>query len=505
MAEHPRLTSQGRTEPRQYFTARDDDQPSPPPSRPRSRSLPVSGYVGALARNAAAQAAVDTDTAQDAMVVDDASTQPNNQRLPLDVLTLVLEAWMAEESSNPYSGWRKVPFYALQICGSWREAAEVTHTLWQRPDFSFRKMLNNPHWVEYHACFSRYGGTRGFDVSLSNNVVVVPPSDPVWAHFRDTILVNARTIDLEIFSKDADRDILAGLAFPLLRTLQVRNTTLEADYPDIKLFMRAPELRHLELDKTYMAFDDLANREANPLWSLTSLEVSRPQYTVEDLCMMSGVCIALRELSITIDALHGFVYQPAAWTSLETLHVNAANIYNGGQIPAGLGLPNLKTLEIKDNKRYWPFWRHFIEVSCPALRRLCVYRNHMDHGKHFVDGMGALSQVRELVFRDGSLNEDIIALLVLGPPMPFPNVRSVHFENAVSLRGFVFKLMQIALQHRYAFLRDRGMPGPFTLTCELKRKLDNKEEDQHRASAERTVLEYNEEEWQRFQMHGRSQ
>ncbi|EJD46756.1 hypothetical protein AURDEDRAFT_164208 [Auricularia subglabra TFB-10046 SS5] len=502
MAEPPRFTSQGRTEPRQYFTARDDDKPSPPPPRPRSRSLPVSGYVGALARNAAAQAAVDVDTAQDAMVVDDASTRPNNQRLPLDVLTLLLEAWMVEESSNPYSGWRRVPFYALQVCGAWREAAEVTHALWQRPEFFFRRMLERPAWLEYIACFAAYGGERGFDVSLVNDSAAVPPSDPVWSLFCHTILPKARSIDLEICSKDADREILAGRSFPLLQTLTVCGTALEDDYPEIKLFMTAPNLKRMELANTYMEFDDLKNRTTNPLWSLTSLGVERVQYSSANLCGMGETCIALREFSLETKTLFHSECAPVVWASLETLRVDTESIFDGELILPSLRLPNLTTLEIRDIKHNWDFWRQFVEVVCPQVVRLGVYRNHMDQAKEFVDGMGGLSQIRELVLRNGSLNDDIVTRLVrpaAGQPMPFQNLQGIHFEDTVPLRGFAFWLIKIALQHRYVFRIKCGMLGPFILTCALKRRIDEDEENERRAGAEQSVIEYNEEEWERFQ------
>ncbi|EJD46749.1 hypothetical protein AURDEDRAFT_123876 [Auricularia subglabra TFB-10046 SS5] len=501
MAEPPRFTSQGRTEPRQYFTARDDDKPSPPPSRPRSRSLPVSGYVGALARNAAAQAAVDVDTAQDAMVVDDAGAQPNNQRLPLDVLTLVLEAWMAEESSNPCSGWRRVPFYALQVCGAWREAAEVTHALWQRPEFFFWRMLRRTAWLEYIACFAKYGGEGGFDVSLVNGSAAVPPLDPVWSLFCHHILPMARNIDLEIYSKDANCDILAGHSFPLLQTLTVRFTAVEIDCPEIKLFMTAPNLHRLELAKTYIVYYDFQNRETNPLWSLTSLSIQRGQYTSANLCGMAATCLALREFSLGINELYHCDCVPVVWASLETLRVSVDCIHDGELILPYLRLPNLTTLEIRDNKHNWDFWRQFVETACPKVVRLGVYRNNMDDAKQFVDGMGGLWQIRELELRNGSLNEDIVTRLVkpdAGQPMPFPNLQRIHFEDAVPLRGFAFWLIQRALQHRYVFRSKCWMTGPFIFTCALKRRIDEEEENERRAGAERSIINYNKEEWARF-------
>ncbi|EJD46434.1 hypothetical protein AURDEDRAFT_184386 [Auricularia subglabra TFB-10046 SS5] len=60
-----------------------------------------------------------------------------------------------------------------------------------------------PH-VEYHNWVASHAGILDSNVFLFNDVVSVPPSDPVWTNFCNTILVNARRIDVTIDNVDAD-------------------------------------------------------------------------------------------------------------------------------------------------------------------------------------------------------------------------------------------------------------------------------------------------------------
>ncbi|EJD46790.1 hypothetical protein AURDEDRAFT_123907 [Auricularia subglabra TFB-10046 SS5] len=393
MADRPRFTTQGRTEPRKYFTAADEDVPSPPPSRPRSRSLPISGASGALARIARRKEA--EDTAQGDIVIDTsaASAVPATQRaidrVPTEIISAILTAWMVEESSTPYGLGNRVPFYAMKICSFWRRAAKATLYLWQHPNFCFRQMLKNTDvWIAYHACFVRYGGTQGFHVTLENSVSAVLETNAAWAHFRERILVKARSIDLEVGNSMADDDILA----------------------------RRRAIRHAE---------DIRSRSL---------------------------------------------------------------------------FPNATTLELADFASNWPFWRSFIETSCPAVTTLCVRRNHVDHTAQFLTGMGTLSQLRTLVFRDGSLNADIVNGLVRpmhGLPMPFVGLRTIRFGNAVPREDFQYECIQSALRLRYSYLPRDRRPTRFVFTCTLKPRFEDPAYDVSRERIARTVLRWNEEEFER--------
>ncbi|EJD46778.1 hypothetical protein AURDEDRAFT_164230 [Auricularia subglabra TFB-10046 SS5] len=645
MADRPRFTTQGRTEPRKYFTAVDEDVPSPPPSRPRSRSLPISGASGALARiarrkeaEATAQGDIVIDTSASAAVP---ATQRAIDRVPTEIISALLTAWMAEESSTPYGLGNRVPFYAMQICSFWRRAAKATLYLWQHPNFCFRQMLKHTDvWIAYHACFVRYGGTQGFHVTLENSVSAVLETNAAWAHFRERILVKARSIDLEVANSMADDDILARHRYPFLRELRVRSreaiypdirlsmkapqlrhveldgvdmtfddwanratnalsaltslnishrestvesllylsrmcpvvtdfslavdklrgvrrcasftwpsvvtlrvsarairhaedirsrslfpnaTTLEAVrlrieldlrsreaiYPDIRLSMKAPQLRHVELDGVDMTFDDWANRATNALSALTSLNISHRESTVESLLYLSRMCPVVTDFSLAVDKLRG-VRRCASftWPSVVTLRVSARAIRHAEDIRSRSLFPNATTLELSDFASNWPFWRSFVETSCPAVTTLCVRRNHVDHTMQFLTGMGTLSQLRTLVFRDGSLNADIVNGLVRpvhGLPMPFVGLRTVRFENAVPHENMVprrdsqYECIRAALLLRYSYLLRDHRPTRFVLLCALKPRFEDPAYDVYRERIARMVLRWNEEEFERAQ------
>ncbi|EJD46718.1 hypothetical protein AURDEDRAFT_123865 [Auricularia subglabra TFB-10046 SS5] len=421
---------------------------------------------------------------------------PTIQRLPADILAEFFVAWLHAEL-NDDSGWETVlPFHAARVCGSWREAALAKHELWTYTRFSCREMISNQAWLQYHACFVQRSGVLGFHIRLTSNVAEIPRSgNPVWTQFCDSILVKARVIDLDVRTQTADASIIAGLTFPRLHTLRIRFTGFSygGDYPAITLPVLAPVVRHIELYRLNAETEDL-----------NSLDINRRLCSVDCLRNISTTFSAATEFSLTTESLYHSPCEWFVWASLRVLRVIVDYVQGGDLIPFCVQLPNLETLEVKDNRLHWSFWRHFIEASCPALAHLCVVRNHMDFSGELVDGLSGLSQLRTLTFRDGSLNEELVGRLILPKPpmqMPFPGLRAVHFEDTVPLDGFRYRLVQIFLQKRYLYLQKNGIASRFDFTCRSKRRPNDPEENDVREQGEKDVRRYNEDAWRRFQTH----
>ncbi|EJD46793.1 hypothetical protein AURDEDRAFT_123909 [Auricularia subglabra TFB-10046 SS5] len=504
MEDIPRFTTQGRTEPRKYFTAVDEETPSPPPSRPRSRSLPVSGASGALARIARREeesALSELSTALAALELPETLAQ----HLPVDVVGPILLYWLDYDLASPSGSGTTFPFRASSICHSWREGALATHRLWLYPYFNFRRMLGNTAWIEYHDWVASHAGILTFNITFYNDVISVPPSDPVWASFCNTILVKARRIDLTIDNVDADWDILPSRTFPLLESFSARRGVTDTKCPRVVLNIDAPSFQRLELDKVELEYEEPEDGTVCPIHQITALSLSQSEWGVNQLGAMASTFALLRECTVKFDVLYDCPCDAFSWDSLDSLHITV-NVIDGEDIPSKIRLPNLTTLGVNDVKWNWPFWQDFVEMSCPALTRFVVHRNHMDHAADFLAALGTHSRIRTLVFRDGSLNDDLVNGLVRPLrhlPLPFPGLRTVHFVNTTALLNFDFTRIKTVLQQRHDYLLSQRSRDGFHFTCDLKRRPDNDSYDpvgnERRGWAERWVVQYNVEERARFE------
>ncbi|EJD46759.1 hypothetical protein AURDEDRAFT_164211 [Auricularia subglabra TFB-10046 SS5] len=411
------------------------------------------------------------------------------QTCPQELLGEILICLRDEEAASDPTSIPTLLARASLACKSWHAAVTTTPRLWQRVVYNVRHMQNQLCWLSYLSSFVEHAGIIAFNVHIISNMVSVDEDDECWTYFSTHILARAQRLTVDIDFDDADSYFLVEPWMPRLEVLTVRSTS--GQEPALSLDLNAPKLHTISITNVD---PDLPDPLSSACLMLSTLHFQFDEADVEFLADVVRDCPCLRELRLGADYLSCVGSTSYLLPRLQCLYLSIREI-NAEELNGRLILPDLQSLAVHDDEGVWAFWRAFIDTGCQKLTSLTVIRNSSRNIKEFLNAMGGLTQIEQLLMHAGSLNSRLFARLAWptsSGTLPFPNLRQLRFEDTVPHRTFTPTAVSTLLNCRNDALRSRSAAASFVIQCDTRRDASSSTtEIAERLEAERTIHELN--------------